>query len=90
MEAIFSGPEHGAMSAPLSKPSYGMRFNDSFTGVANGAPPGQVLPIGFIISLPANGELLRTIRPLVCAGKVADKGLREVQPALNTVLLQVI
>src|SRR5664279_1698080 len=66
-------PEHGAMSAPLSKPSNGLRLNDPLTGIAYGTPSCQIISVSFIIPLPAHGELLRAIWPLVCAGEVADK-----------------
>src|SRR5664279_382342 len=78
------------MSASLGKPSYGLRLDDPFTGVAHGAPSCQVFSVSFIIPLPAHGQLLRTIRPLVSAGEVADESVREIQPAINAFLWQII
>ena len=83
-------PEHGAVSAPLGKPRYGLRLHNSFTGIANCTPPGQVIPVSFIIPLLAHRKLLRTIRSLVCAGEVANKCFFKVQPAINTALSQVV
>jgi hypothetical protein len=63
-------PQHGAMPASMSEPHDGLLLHDSFAGIVQRAPPGQVVPIGLIHSLPAVSQLLRAVRPLVCTGEV--------------------
>jgi hypothetical protein len=46
-------PQHGAMSAPLSKPHDDLRLYNSFTGIAHRAQPSEVVMVCLIISLPA-------------------------------------
>jgi hypothetical protein len=63
-------PQHGAMPTPMSEPHDGLLLIDSFAGIAQRAPPGQVVTVGLICSLPAHSQLLRTVGPLVCTGEV--------------------
>jgi hypothetical protein len=46
-------PQHGAMSAPLSKPHDDLRLFNSFTGIAHHVPPSEVVMVYLIISLSA-------------------------------------
>ena len=63
-----------------------MRFNNSFTGIANSTPPSQVLPVGFIVSLLARRQQLRAIRPLIGTGEIADEGISELNPTIDAML----
>ena len=71
------------MPASLGEPGYGLRLDDSFAGIAQCTPSCEVFPISFIVPLPTHGQLLRTVRPLVCAGEVTDEGLLEIQPTVD-------
>jgi hypothetical protein len=46
-------PQHGAMPAPLSKPHDGLLLHNSFAGIAQRAPPSEVVTACLVISLPA-------------------------------------
>jgi hypothetical protein len=74
----------------MSEPHEGLLLHNSFTGIAQCTPPGQVIMVGLIHSLPAIGQLLRTVRPLVCTGEVLHKLLLEINPAIDTSSRQII
>jgi hypothetical protein len=46
-------PQHGAMPAPLSEPHDGLLLHNSFTGIAQRAPPSEVVTVYLVVSLPA-------------------------------------
>jgi hypothetical protein len=48
-------PQHGVVPAPLSKPHDSLRLYNSFTGIAQRAPPSEVVTVCLIVSLPAVG-----------------------------------
>ena len=78
------------MPASFCEPRYGLHLLDTFAAVTHIAPPSQVLPVGFVLSLPTYHQLVRPIRSLVCAGEVVDEGILEIQPAVDASLRQVI
>ena len=78
------------MPASFCEPRYGLHLLDAFAAVAHVAPPSQVLPVGFVLSLPTYHQLMRPIRPLVGAGEVVDKSILKVEPAVDASLRQAV
>jgi hypothetical protein len=78
------------MPAALRKPTDGLSFDHSFTGVSHGTPPHQVIPVNLIISLPAHRQLPRSVWPLVCVGEVAVESFFKVKPTLYALGWQVV
>jgi hypothetical protein len=46
-------PQHGAMPAPLSEPHDGLLLHNSIAGIAQHAPPSEVVTVCLVVSLPA-------------------------------------
>jgi hypothetical protein len=46
-------PQHGAMPAPLSEPHDGLPLHNSFVGIAQRAPPSEVVTVYLVVSLLA-------------------------------------
>jgi hypothetical protein len=78
------------MPASMSEPHDGLLLINSLAGIAQCAPPGQVVTIGLIHPLPAISQLLGTVRPLVSTGKVRHKLLFEINLAIYTSDRQII
>jgi hypothetical protein len=74
----------------MSEPHDGLLLINSFAGIAQRAPPGQVVTIGLIHPLPAISQLLGMVGPLVCTGKVQHKLFLEINPAVDTSGRQII
>jgi hypothetical protein len=78
------------MLAPLSEPHDGLLLHNSFAGIAQHAPPSEVVTVGLVISLLAVSQLLRPVGPLVCAGEVGHKLFFEIYPTIDTSGWQIV
>src|SRR3954464_3883736 len=82
--------EEGAFSAPGGEVFDGLHLVHALAGVSELGPPREVVARGLVGALNAQGELARFGRSLVRAGEVTDKGLGEVDPAVDAARLQAV